>query len=241
MTNAFTRGSAPGRARWEDQRPGSFKKDHKKLGGRQRGTPNAFSTDYKMAIVEAAYRVGEDAAGTLGVVGYFRWIARSHPQIMCRLLCSVMELQELETGLPEKPRPTMEELDEQVRAYIGLGSGERTQPASAERGLAAEQSGRKNRTPRQAECAQPSSTTRGKSQPRTQKQTHAPDPESPWAWTGQDFPVGFLMHLAITDPKEFCTLIIAGFFKPPTRLQRGLAARRAWEQRQRVGDSVTVS
>ena len=239
MTNAFTRGSAPGRARSEDQRPGSFKKGHKKLGGRQRGTPNAFSADYKKAIIEAAHRVGQDANGKLGVVGYLRWVARRHPRIFCRLLGSLMELQELEIGLPEKPRPTVEELDEQVRAYIGLGSGERTQPASAERGLAAEQSGRKNRTPRQAECAQPSSTTRGKSQPRTQKQT---TPESsPWAWTGQDFPVGFLMHLAITDPKEFCTLIIAGFFKPPTRLQRELAARRAWEQRQRVGDSVTVS
>jgi hypothetical protein len=50
MANRFKRGSAPGRARSEDQRPGSFKKSHKKRGGRQRGTPNKFSAEYKKDI-----------------------------------------------------------------------------------------------------------------------------------------------------------------------------------------------
>ena len=66
MADRLKRGSAPGRARSEDQRPGSFKKGHKKRGGRQRGTPNKFSAEYKKDIFEAAHRVGMDANGTLG-------------------------------------------------------------------------------------------------------------------------------------------------------------------------------
>ena len=58
MADRFKRGSAPGRARSEDQRPGSFKKGHKKLGGRQRGTPSKFTAEYKNHILEAASRVG---------------------------------------------------------------------------------------------------------------------------------------------------------------------------------------
>ena len=64
MTNSFKRGSAPGRARSEDQRSGSFKKGRQKRGGRQRGTPNKFPAEYKNQILEAANRVGEDANGT---------------------------------------------------------------------------------------------------------------------------------------------------------------------------------
>jgi hypothetical protein len=55
MTNAFTRGTAPGRERDASQRPGSFKPGHKKLGGRKKGTPNALSVDYKTAVIAAAY------------------------------------------------------------------------------------------------------------------------------------------------------------------------------------------
>ena len=40
LTNPFTRGSAPDRARSADLRPGSFKPGHEKRGGRKRGTPN---------------------------------------------------------------------------------------------------------------------------------------------------------------------------------------------------------
>ena len=105
MADRLKRGSAPGRARSEDQRPGSFKKGHKKRGGRQRGTPNKFSSEYKKQIFEAASRVGMDAAGTLGIVGYFLWIARRYPRIMVGLLGSVMELQELEIGQPQRAAP----------------------------------------------------------------------------------------------------------------------------------------
>ena len=53
-----------------------------------------------------------DGAGTLGIVGYLRWIARHHPRIMGGLLGSLMELQELEIGQPQEPRRTAEQLNE---------------------------------------------------------------------------------------------------------------------------------
>jgi hypothetical protein len=52
--------------------------------------------------------------------------------------------------------------------------------------------------------------------------------EPPWAWTGQPFPVGSLMQLAVESPKDFCTLIAAAFLRPPTK-RRGLGRTR--EQR----------
>ena len=54
-------------------------------------------------------------------------------------------------------------------------------------------------------------------------------------WTGQDFPVNSLMQLAVANPKAFCRLVVAAFLRPPTKLQQGRAARRAWEQRQQAG------
>jgi len=50
------------------------------------------------------------------------------------------------------------------------------------------------------------------------------DSESPWAWTGQPFPVGSLMQLAVENPKVFCKLCVAAFLRPPTKRRR-LAAR----------------
>jgi hypothetical protein len=76
---------------------------------------------------------------------------------------------------------------------------------------------------------------KGKS--RARRQTVRVKSKSPWDWTGQPFPVGDLMQLAVADPKAFCRLIVAAFLRPPTKRQRGLAARRAWEQRERAGAS----
>ena len=171
MTNPFKRGSAPGRGQPDYLRPGTFKPRHAKRGGRKRGTPNAFSADYKKAIIEAAHRVGWDANGLLGVIGYFAYVARDYPETFCRMLGSLMEWQELEIGLPEKPRPTVEELDEEVRAYITLRSDERTQPEPADLGSPADRTGRKDRTRRQTERAQPPSTRkRSNSKALTQEQ-----------------------------------------------------------------------
>ncbi len=70
---------------------------------------------------------------------------------------------------------------------------------------------------------------------RAKRQIVQTESGSSWDWTGQDFPVGSLMQLAVANPKAFCTLIAAAFLRPPTKWQRGLAARRAWEQRQQAG------
>lgn len=78
MADPYTRGSAPGRRRDADERPGSFKAGHKKMGGRKRGTPNLISADYKKALVEAATRIGSDGTGKGGVVGYLTWAATRH-------------------------------------------------------------------------------------------------------------------------------------------------------------------
>jgi hypothetical protein len=76
MTDAFTRGTAPGRARDASQRPGSFKPGHAKVGGRKKGTPNALSVDYKNAVLAAAYFVGRDGKGADGLVGYSRILSK---------------------------------------------------------------------------------------------------------------------------------------------------------------------
>jgi hypothetical protein len=121
MPNRFNRGSAPGRERDVDQLSGSFKKGHEKRGGRQRGAPNAFSPDYKKAILEAAYRVGYDGNGKHGLVGYFMWVALRNPGVYVGVLLSnLLTLQFSENGTPEEPRPSIEELNQSLRDCIGL-------------------------------------------------------------------------------------------------------------------------
>jgi hypothetical protein len=176
MTNPFTRGSAPGRAQPAYLRPGSFEQGHEKRGGRKRGTPNLFSFDYKKGLFEAAYRIGEDGNGKDGLVGYFTWVAERHPPSYCMLLTNILVLENAESDTPEEPRWTIEEINQEVRDYIGFTGKNR----------ATEQ-------PVQVES------------------------ETPWAWTGQPFPVGFLMQLAVENPKAFCTLFAAAFLRPPTK------------------------
>ncbi len=182
MTNCFMRGSAPGRAQPAHLRPGSFKQGHEKRGGRKRGTPNLFSIDYKKAILEAAYRVGQDGNGKNGVRGYFSWVALRDPRIFCMLLGSLLPLENAESNTPEEPRRTREEINEQLRDYIGLTS--------------------KNRS-------------RG--------QTAHVESESSWDWTGQPFPVGSLMQIAVAHPKAFCKLFAAAFLRPQTKRRRAAA------------------
>jgi hypothetical protein len=59
----------------DKQRPGTFKKGHKKLGGRKKGTPNRFNMDLIQAIVQAAEQVGSDGKGNGGVDGYLQMLA----------------------------------------------------------------------------------------------------------------------------------------------------------------------
>jgi hypothetical protein len=69
---------------------------------------------------------------------------------------------------------------------------------------------------------------------RTKERTAKVGSELPSDWTGQDFPLGSLMCVAAANPEEFCTLLAAAFLRPPTKWQRGLAERRAWERREQA-------
>jgi len=127
MTNPLKRGSAPNRAQPDYARPGSFKPGHEKRGGRKRGTPNLISADYKKAILEAAYRVGQDGNGKDGVVGYFWWVGERHPGIFYpELYTSVLPLEDAASDTPEEPRQTIEELNQWFRDDIGLTGDNRT-------------------------------------------------------------------------------------------------------------------
>ena len=57
------------------QRPGTFKKGHKKLGGRKKGTPNRVNQDLVDRIVNAAGQVGSDGKGKDGVDGWLQTLA----------------------------------------------------------------------------------------------------------------------------------------------------------------------
>jgi hypothetical protein len=52
---------------------------------------------------------------------------------------------------------------------------------------------------------------------RNRTNTVQPKSQSRKTWTGQPFPVGGLMQLAVEHPKEFCTLLGAAFFRPPAK------------------------
>ncbi len=180
MTNRMSRGSAPGRERDANRRPGSFKPGHKKQGGRKRGTPNALTADYRKASLEAAYRVGEDGNGKDGLIGYFKWVAISDPRTFIGPIgIKLMLLQCAETNPPEPSLPTMEEVNQSVRDYVGLTGKE-----------------------------------------QTKKSAVPPKSRAPWDWTGQDFPVGTLMQIAVANPGAFCKLLAATLPQPPTEAQR---------------------
>jgi hypothetical protein len=190
MTDPTNRGSAPGRARPEDQRPGSFKPGHEKLGGRKRGTPNAISLDLKKAIIEAADRVGFDGNGKYGTVGFFMSVARYRLKIYVNdVLSTLLPLEDRDTPLydpalyasevvgnlmvleAEYPGGDMsaalcgiEDVNQSVRERIGLTG--------------------KNRAKKQTEQ-----------------------------------PVGPLMQMAVEDPKAFCKLYFAAL-RPPRRPRR---------------------
>jgi hypothetical protein len=107
MSNPFTRGSAPGRARDADQRRGSFKPGHKKVGGRRKGTPNRISADYKQAFLAVADRVGMDGAR------YFCYLALQYPAAYSKLLSRIIDIQEV---YPESR--TADQLDPDVGQSI---------------------------------------------------------------------------------------------------------------------------
>ena len=213
--------------RSEDQRPGSFKKGHKKRGGRQRGTPNKFTAEYKRDILEAAHRIGEDANGTLGVVGYLSWVAGRYPRIFCGLHGSMLELQELEIGLPQREPPTVEEFDEAVRgAYWARRPrphSDGTEPRPRQPTVLDARTGRAGKRnplgPPQRESA-----SRGRRGRKGRTNTLTPIyPGRGPAWTPRPDQLVTSYHLRTRRSS-------ADWFRPPCRAQQ----RRAWEHTQRA-------
>jgi hypothetical protein len=112
MSNPFSRGSAPGRARDADQRRGSFKPGHEKVGGRKKGTPNRISADFKTALLAVADRIGMDGKGKDGMVGYFGYIAERYPAAYCKLVSRFIDFEEV---YPERSSPTADQLNSDLR------------------------------------------------------------------------------------------------------------------------------
>lgn len=61
--------------------------------GRKKGVPNKTTTQLKEAILQAATEHGEDNAGTNGLVGYLRKVAREDTKAFAGLLGRVLPLQ----------------------------------------------------------------------------------------------------------------------------------------------------
>jgi hypothetical protein len=93
MPNPLNRGTTPARARDASQRPGTFQKGHRKFGGRKKGTPNVVTKDLKIAIIEAAERLGSDGKGKDGLVGYLMALAAVDPRTFGALLRALLPLQ----------------------------------------------------------------------------------------------------------------------------------------------------
>ena len=208
MPNPFTSGSASGRAQPADRRPGTFKPCHEKRGGRKRGTANLLSIDFKRRLFEAAYRIGQDGNGMNGFVGYFSWVSEYHPRAYGSLLPNVLVLENAERDTPEEPRSTIEEISQAVRDYIGLPGVNRAtgQPVTPE----------EPRSLIEAINQEVRDYIGLTGENRTTRKPVELESEPPWAWTGQPFPVGSLMQLAVENPKAFCTLCAAAFLRLPT-------------------------
>jgi hypothetical protein len=208
MPNPFTSGSAPGRAQPADRRRGTFKPGHEKRGGRKLGTQNLLSIDFKRSLFEAAYRIGLDGNGKDGIVGYFSWVAEYHPRAYCSLLPNVLVLENAERDTPEEPRSTIEEISQAVRDYIGLPGVNRAtgQPVTPEE-------------PRSIieainQVVRDYIGLTGEN--RATGQPVQVESDASCARTGQPFPVGTHMQLAVENPKAFCTLFAAAFLRLPT-------------------------
>jgi hypothetical protein len=87
MANRLTRGSAIGRSQHESQRPGSFKKGHKKLGGRKRGTPNVMTKEYKNSFIRL---FASDQKGDDDLLNLLKLVAIYNPRAFCKLLCALV-------------------------------------------------------------------------------------------------------------------------------------------------------
>ena len=92
------------------QRPGTFRKGHKKLGGRQKGTPNRMSSNLIERILQAAEQVGSDGKGKDGIDGYFQRLAGRKEGYFVSLLRQAVQKQ-MPAAEPEDEVPYATEQD----------------------------------------------------------------------------------------------------------------------------------
>ena len=89
------------------------------------------TAESKKAVLKTAYHVGEDANGKDGLVGYLRWVAVCHPTVFVGPLgIRILLLECAERDPPERSLPTMEEVNQSVRDYVGLTGNEQTKKSA---------------------------------------------------------------------------------------------------------------
>lgn len=69
---------------------GRFRKGHKKIGGRKKGTPNQSTSDIKEAALAAFTELGADGHGKDGLQGYFKRIGRKDVRTAAMLLRAIL-------------------------------------------------------------------------------------------------------------------------------------------------------
>ena len=77
------------------ERNGTFKKGHKKQGGRKRGAPNAMTRELEQLILGAAEKIGSDGQGKDGLAGYFVYLGLEHPELYLKFLGRLLRVESL--------------------------------------------------------------------------------------------------------------------------------------------------
>lgn len=84
-----------------------FKKGHKKLGGRTKGTPNKLPRILREAVVLVAECHGSDGEGTDGLLGFVRMVWRNYPKVFLKLLTKCLEAElKYPSRFEPEPPPT---------------------------------------------------------------------------------------------------------------------------------------
>jgi hypothetical protein len=118
LAKRVARGSQPDRAQIAGLR---FEKGREKTGGRQKGTPNAMPRELKLAIIEAANRLGSDLNGKDGLLGYLMRVGKKDMKTFCMLLRAVVPFN-IRTEAPQEERHmTFAEAREELKRCFLMG------------------------------------------------------------------------------------------------------------------------
>ena len=97
-----------------------FRSGHQKLGGRKRGTSNKSTPFDQRAVLKAAHLVGFDLNGKDGLVGYFKWVALSHPRAFLMMAPGIMDIQERARSSVAQPPWTMNDSSRTSKSILAL-------------------------------------------------------------------------------------------------------------------------